>query len=66
MPGLEHAAYPGQGGVLAVAKVTFLLCTNKAGMLMEMDKNGLKILRPLLNSAVQCPAFNSDYMCAER
>lgn len=63
---LEHAAYQGQVGLLAVAKVTFLVCTNKADMLMEMVKVDLKILRPLLNSAVQCPAFNSDYVHVER
>lgn len=62
MPGLERAAYPGQGGVLAVAKVALLVCTNKATMLTKMDKNGLKILRLLLNSSGQCPALTQT-MC---
>lgn len=63
---LERTASQGQGGVLAVAKITLLFCTNKAAMLMETDKNGLKIFRPLLNSAEQHPAFNSDYAHVEK
>lgn len=43
--------------VLAVAKVALLVCTDKAAMLMETDKNELKILRLLLNSSGQCPTL---------
>lgn len=68
MPGLRVGicCLPRTRRCIGWAKVTLLVCTNKEAVITEMDKNGLKILIPLLNSAVQCLAFNSDYVHVER